>query len=131
MAAQTWTSLEQTLLVMLSQAPPPYNIIPPDFAELFPQATSYAEGRIYKDLVLLATRTEDTTSLQTTNGVRTLALAGMVPNVVIVQEGLALVQAGIRYWYDRATLDVIDLIWPNTAQVLAPAAVDTGELIAI
>jgi hypothetical protein len=124
MAAQTWTTLQQTLLVALSQSPPPYNIIPPDFTALFPQATSYAEGRIYKDLVLLATRTEDSTSLQTTNGNRSLALSTMLPNVVIVQEGLALIQAGVRYWYDKATLDVIDLIWPNISQTMAPASAD-------
>ena len=37
-------------------APPPFNVVPPDFAELYPKATGYAEGRISRDLVLVATR---------------------------------------------------------------------------
>ena len=56
MAALTWTTLQTALLAITVKAQPPYNVVPPDFAYLYPQATSYAEGRIYKDIPFLATR---------------------------------------------------------------------------
>lgn len=128
MAALTWTTLESALLAMLAQAPSPYNVIPPDFAELFPQATSYAEGRIYKELVLLATRTENSTSLSTASGVRSLALAGMTPNVIIVQEGFGLVtpagatpSTGTIQWFTKTSLDFIDRYWPQQSATMSPA----------
>lgn len=133
MAALTWTTLQSTLLSALAQAPSPYNVIPPDFAQLYPQATSYAEGRIYKDLVLLATRTEDSTSLSTTNGNRSLALASMT-NVVVVQEGLGLITPagnttsnGTIQWFVKTSLDFIDRYWPQQSATAAPNSVGEWE----
>lgn len=127
MAAQTWTSLQQTLLVMLAQSPSPYNVIPPNFTALFPQATSYAEGRIYKDLVLLATRQQNT-SLTTVGGARSLDLSTMVNTKggpIIVPEGLRLiVPSGDQVPFDEASLDVVDLLWPNPATTATPTISD-------
>lgn len=135
MSALTWTTLQESLLVMLAQSPPPYNVIPPNFAALFPQATSYAEGRIYKALVLLATRQQNAT-LITSAGNRNLTLSSMVNasgGPIIVPEGLALISpatsapsTGTRVPYDEASLDVIDLIWPTEATTVAPASAEPG-----
>ena len=134
MAALNWTTLETNLLSALAQSPPPYNVIPPDFAQLYPQAINYAEGLFYKACVFLATRTEDTTSLQTTAGTRSLALAGMVPNVVVVQETFGLItpagattSTGTIQWFTKTSLDFIDRFWPQWSATMAPDAAGSGE----
>jgi hypothetical protein len=128
-SALNWTTLQTALLAALAEAPPPYNAVPPDFAELYPQATSYAEGRITRDIPLLADRTQDT-SLTTGTG-RTVAMSGMT-NLVVVPEGISLITPsgttnpalGVRVPYDMASLDVIDLLYPNEATVVAPSLAD-------
>lgn len=129
MAALTWTTLQTELLVALAQAPPPYNVIPADFASLFPRATSYAESRICAEIPLLANRTQDT-SLTTTTGSRQLNLS-LMTNPLIVQEGLALItpastaaNVGHRAAFEKTTLDFIDLFWPDEATTLDPALAD-------
>lgn len=122
MAALTWTTLQTAIAAALVQAPSPYTALPPDFLTLFPQATSYAEGRIYRDLVLLATRTQDM-SLTTVAGARALALGSMTKQVIVV-EGVALIASGVRYSFDAASLDVVDLVWPQQGLQLAPASAD-------
>jgi len=129
MAALTWTTLQTALLAALVKAQPPYNVVPPDFAELYPQATSYAEGRIYKDIVLLATRDQDTTLTNTANS-RTISLSGMT-TPIIVPEGMALITptgagaaTGNRVWYDMTSLDVIDLTWPQESVTVEPNVAD-------
>lgn len=120
---QTYASLQTMLLAALVRGQPPWTV-PPDafFAELYPQAITYAEGRIYKDLVLLATRKTDT-SLATAANSRSVALT-MSPQI-IVPEGFALINpSGTRVPFDVTTLDVIDEIWPTEATVLPPAVND-------
>lgn len=128
MAALTYTTLQTTLLVALSQAPSPYNVIPPDFAQLYPQAITYAEGRIYRDLVPVANRQQNS-SLSTTASSRTLDLTAISPLVV---EGFALItpsgtsnpKLGTRVQFDAASLDAIDLFWPNESVTVAPQNAD-------
>jgi len=130
MAAQTWSSLQTSLLVMLSQAPSPYNQIPADFAVLYPQATSYAEGRIYQELVPLNYRKQNT-SLVTTPASRTLNLT-FASQTVLSVEGFALIipsgttnpALGTRIIYDPSSLDVIDMVWPQESVTVAPEAAD-------
>lgn len=124
----TWTTLEVELLVLLAQAPPPYNVVPPDFASLYPNATSYAETRITQEIPLLADRTADTSL--TTGTSRSLNLAAMT-RVVVVPEQLSLITpagaaaaSGARVPYDKADKAVIDMIWPNEATVVAPSIAD-------
>lgn len=126
MAALTWPSLEQTLLSTLAQAPPPYNVIPADFALLYPRATSYAESRICAEIPLLANRAQNT-QLTTTSGSRQLNLA-LMTNPLVVMERLALVTpastapaAGTRYPFIKTTLDFIDNFWPHEATTLDPS----------
>lgn len=122
MSALTWTTLQTELLVALVQAPPPYNVIPADFASLYPRATSYAESRICAEIPMLANRTQDT-SLTTTPGSRRLNLS-LMTNPLVAQEGLALVVSGTQYPYDETTLDFIDIFWPTEATTLAPNLAD-------
>lgn len=133
MSALTWTTLQTACLAETAKVQPPYTVPSADFAVIFPQATSYAEGRIYKEFGgLLATRQQNT-SLSTAGGQRTVSMAAMVnPNggPIIVPERFALYTATvpnvpfIRVQFDRASLDVIDMVWPQQAQVLAPSATD-------
>jgi hypothetical protein len=131
MAAQTYDEIQQFCYIALSQGQTPYDITPPDFAAQFPPASSYAEGRMYRDLVLLATRTQDT-SLITVAGSRTLNLTAMTPNVVIVPEGFGLIYPagttnpalGTVIPFDKASLDVIDEIWPQQSVTMDPSAAD-------
>lgn len=127
----TYATLQDATLQALVKAQPPTYTPPADFATLFPRAIEYAEGRIYRDLVLLATRTQNTT-LATTAGSRVLDLSVMTPLPVIVPEGLALIvptstsnpALGTRVPYDMASLDMIDLVWPTEATTLTPSITD-------
>ncbi len=128
MATQTYSSIQQFCYIALSQGQTPYTDTPPDFAAQFPQAASYAEGRMYRDLVLLATRTQDT-SLVTAAATRTLALEAMTPNVIVVPEGFGLIypsgqtnqRLGTVIPFDKASLDVIDQIWPQQSITMDPS----------
>lgn len=130
MAAQTWTTLQNSLLVMLSQSPSPYNVIPADFAVLFPQATSYAEERIYDELVPLNQRTQDT-SLTTAIASRTINLTAAAQQLVTVETfsliypaGTTLASMGTRIPFESTSLDVIDVIWPQESVTLDPSLAD-------
>lgn len=134
MAAQTWTSLQTACLAFTVKAQPPYTTVPLDFATVFPQATSYAEGRIFRDIPMLANR-QDNSTLTTVAGSRQLNLANMTNTSggpIIVPEGLSLIvpsgtsnpAVGTRVPYDMASLDVIDLIWPNEATTVTPSLTD-------
>ena len=123
-------TLQNATLQALVKSQPPTYTPPPDYATLFPRAIEYAEARIYRDVIMLATRTQNT-QLSTTNGSRTLLLSGMT-NPVIVPEGLALIvpvstanpALGTRVPYDMASLDAIDLLWPTEGTVLTPSITD-------
>ena len=135
MTAQTYTSLQSTLLANTVKAQPvngSYDgaIVPPDFANIYPQAISYAENRIYRDLVMLATRQQNT-SLTTTVGSRNVNLSAMTNGAggpIIVPEGFALItpstaatpSTGTRVPFDMASLDVIDQFWPTEATTVVP-----------
>lgn len=135
MAGQTWTTIQNSVIVALAQAPSPYDVeAVPDFTTLFAQATSYAELRIYRDLVMLCTRQQNT-SLTTTAGSRAINLSDMTNangGQIIVPEGLALISpAGItnpalgsRIPYVETSLDWIDLVWSIEATTLSPIAAE-------
>jgi hypothetical protein len=129
MTALTWTTLQTALLAALSKAQPPYNVVPADFAALYPSATSYAESRICQDIPMLANRTQDT-SLATVAGTRTLTTSGMALTL-LAPEGVALLTpagstlaTGTLEPFDMSSLDVIDMVWPTQSLTLAPSAAD-------
>lgn len=118
----TYSTLLTALTVALVQAPSPYTALPTDYAALVPTGISNGEGRIYRDLEALATRKTDST-LSTTANSRLLSLSAMTLPV-IVPEGLTLTVSGQTYAFDMASLDIIDLFWPNPTQALSPASSD-------
>jgi hypothetical protein len=125
----TWATLQTALLEATAKTQPPYSTIPPDFAVALPQATNYAEGRIYKEFGGLRATRQQNTSLQTTPNSRVISLTGMSnPNggPIIVPERFALFGGNLpgRVQFDRASLDMIDLIWPQQTIVLAPNVLD-------
>jgi hypothetical protein len=130
MSVQNWTSIMNSCIAMLSQAPSPYNNIPPDFVQLFPQATSYAEERIYNELVPLNQRTLNT-SLTTTPAQRTLPLGGASQSIVTVEQFALIYPSGqtdptqgTLYYFDAGSLDVINILWPQQSVTVDPSQGD-------
>lgn len=128
MAALNWTTLQTALLAETAKVQPPYTVAPADFAVVYPQATSYAEGRIYKEFGgLLATRQQNT-SLSTTGGLRLVSLTGMVNSLggpIIVPERFALVDSnGNTVQFDRGSFAIIEMIWPSPTATQAPSVTD-------
>jgi hypothetical protein len=132
MAAQTWTQLQQTFLAITVKAQPPYDptTAPGDFAALLPQATSYAEQRIYTDIPFLGHRASNAT-LSTTMGKRTVSLSMMINSAggpIIIPESLRLIapvgsspQSGTRVPFVRSSTFLIDSVWPIESTMQAPS----------
>jgi hypothetical protein len=125
--ALDYPTLQTACLVATSQAASPYTVVPPAFAAIFPLAISYAENRIYSDLMLLATRQSNTT-LATTAGSRTINMTALP---LVVAEGFGLCSptgsttaTGTFYPYEECSLDMIDILWPEQSVTLAPSAAD-------
>lgn len=126
MSALTYATLQTTLLTMLAQAPPPYNVVPPDFAQLYPRAISFAESRICQEIPFLANQRQDST-LSTTAGSRVLDLGSLTPPILVLDR-LALItpastaaELGTRNQYIQTTTDFIDMFWPTEATTGNPA----------
>lgn len=127
MTSYTYASLETAVVAALVQAQSPYTAIPPDFAELFPDATSYAEGRIARDLVLLNTRAQRggaTTASSQAFLLSSLTAPAGLDQPILVVEGVSLTVSGAAYEYDKVSLDTINLLWPQSSLTLAPNAAD-------
>ncbi len=128
MSALNYYTLRDTLAAALVQAPYPYEALPPDFEiVLYDQSITYAEGRIYKDLVLLYERVIDTT-LTTVPGSRYLDMHDMPDGQLIVVENVALITptgdktgTGTRQPFDVSSLDMVDMIWPQESLTMNPA----------
>lgn len=131
MAGYNYNTLQANCLQATVKAQPPTYTPPADFANLFPRALEYAEARICRDIILLATRTQDT-SLATTAFNRAINLSAMTSNQVIVVEGLSLITPagtanpaiGTRVPYDMASLDLVDQLWPVEGTVVTPSISD-------
>lgn len=129
MAQQTYTTIQQACIIACSQAPSPYNVLPPDFANQFPLAISYAEDRIYQNIPFLGSRKSNNT-LTTVAGEREIDISAFTLPMLVV-EGVALItptatqpSAGTRVPFDKATLDVLDSIWPQQSVTMNPTAAD-------
>ncbi len=127
MSALTFTTLQSTLLTMLAQAPPPYNVVPPDFAQLYPRAISFAESRICQEIPFLANQGQDS-SLSTTASNRVVDLSSINPPILVLDR-VALItpsstvpEAGTRHQYIQTTTDFIDMFWPTELITANPAA---------
>lgn len=123
MTAQTWNSLQTTLLATTVKAQAPYTVVPADFETLFPQATSYAEERIYTDIPMLGQRTTNT-SLTTQAGANSLdltAMANPLGGPIIVPESLYLITSNGKVPFLRASTFLINAVWPNPSQTATPS----------
>lgn len=125
-----YTAYVQQLSILAEQAiAPAYSLTDvPDFSNTIPSVINYAEGRIYRECVFLATRTQDH-SLNFTAGNRSLSFASISPSI-IVPEGLAMITpvstapaAGVRQPFDIASLDLIDIYWPQESITVDPSTV--------
>lgn len=127
MTALTYDTLQTTLLAIIARTPFPYTVSDGAFLTLYPQATSYAEQRIYHDIPMLAQRNQDT-SLVTTAGSRSIGLSGTALPIV-VPERLALLTPsgsslanGTQVQLIPTSLDWIDIFWPQQSLTWAPAS---------
>lgn len=124
----TYQDVVTAWVVLLQEAPSPYTP-PTDFNTLLPRAIEYAENRIYRKLIFLAERKTNST-LTFTAGSRTLNIATLSPQALVV-EGVAAIlpagdvpAAGTRAQYFVSSLDTIDSVWPQESVTAAPTAVD-------
>ena len=126
MAALTWTTLQTTIQAIIARTPYPYTVTDGAFTTLFPQATSYAEQRIYHDIPLLAQHLQDT-SLSTVSGTRTINLHGTTLPVIVPERVALLTPAGstlatgTQIPFLPASLDIIDMYWPQQSLTWSPA----------
>lgn len=127
MAAITWPVLQTTIQAIIARTPYPYAATDGAFNTLFPQATSYAEQRIYHEMPFLAQRLQDT-SLTTTAGSRSISLAGTTLPILVPQRVALLTPTGstlangTQVPFVPVSLDFIDMFWPNESQTWAPAS---------
>lgn len=110
-----YTEFQQSVLILTSRASAANGYVAPtDFVNILPRAIEYAENRINREIVFLADRAQNT-SLAFTGTTRELDLS-TASVVISVPEGLAAVTAGgVRIPFYEASLDVIDLFFPNPA----------------
>ena len=112
------------LLATLVKAQPPYNVSPPDFDALFPQATSYAEGRIFHDIPMLGNR-QTNSSLTTIPSSRTVETGSIVnPSggpIIVIEQFNIIVSSGARISFDQSSPQVIDQIWPVESATVTPS----------
>ena len=127
MSALTWSSLQTVLQAIIARIPAPWTATDAGFQELYPQATSYAEHRIYNDMPALAQRAQDI-SLTTTAGSRTINLYGTALPVIVPQRLALLTPSGstlangTQIPFLPTSLDFIDLYWPQESLEGAPAS---------
>ena len=120
----------QTLLV--DQAPSV------DYTTILPAAIQDGEGRIYREMDFLATRTVSN-ALTFTAGSRTLALPTSPSTVIKVLQGVAAISPagvtaanGTRNQLEEASLDYIDFTWPTESQTGLPdtwAMLDAANIV--
>lgn len=102
----------------------------PDFSNSIPFFISYAEQRIYKECIFLATRTQETTVFSPPS--RYISL-GALENKIIVVEGVAAITPvstspanGTRWQFQPVSLDMIDMVWPTESSTSSPLDTQTG-----
>lgn len=93
-----------------------------DLLAIFPQALQYAEGRLYRDLDLLATRTSDT-SVTLVAGTRTATC----PSTISIVEGVSVltpigqpVSSSKRNVLERTSLDFLDFAYGQESVTAKP-----------
>lgn len=129
MAAQTYNTIQVAVAQALSNAVgPAFTGVSDSFTVAFPQAISYAENRIYRDIVLLCERVTNATK-QTIVASRSIDITSL--NMIVVESVALLTPAGTtnpalgtRVPYDVSTLDLIDILWPQESITMSPLAAE-------
>lgn len=124
-----YTEFVQYISILATQASAANNYaLPADFTNIFPAAIEYAEDRIYREMVFLATRAQDA-SLTFSGTTRSLNLQNMT-TIIIVPEGLSIITPvgaipalGTRLPCQEASLDYIDFNWPTESLTRDPSTV--------
>lgn len=125
MTAQTWTSLKQTVAIALTQAQSPYTSFPANFEAQFPQATSYAENRIYREIPMMGQEQTQTFNGATTSGSRTVDFSSVIPNLLVVDQFFLQV-GGVDVPFDRVSYDFVLRFWPTQATTVTPSLAYQG-----
>lgn len=123
---------KQQIIILAQQAPTPYSLTDsPDFANSLPMFSQYAEARMYKEMIFLATRTTEE-SAQFTAGNAYFPLA-LLQNPIIVVEGFAAItpvgatsETGTRWEFDPVSLDMVDMAFPTASTTSAPTDAATA-----
>jgi hypothetical protein len=87
-----------------------------NFQANLPSVIDYAELRIQRDLNLLQTVVQDT-STTTTSGTRTVT----IPSAFVVVNAVNVITGTSRVPLTPVSRDVIDVLWPDTGQTAVPA----------
>lgn len=93
-----------------------------DFLTIVPDAIAYAEGRMYRELDLLATHFSDSTT-SFTAGTRTLTLPSgtlVVEQVNVITPASTQPAAGLRNPLTPTTREFLDVAWPSATGTTLP-----------
>lgn len=114
----TYDTLNLSLQNLLVDQGPSTN-----YTQILPQAISYAENRLYRELDLLSTRIVDNTSVTLVAGTRTATLPA---NFQIV-EGISIftplgqaISSSTRNVLERTTIDFLDFFYGNESTTAQP-----------
>ncbi len=116
-----WSSYITTMANMLSISPE--TVLYPDNAELVEAMINYAELRIYREIDLLRTVEEATTS-DLTPGTRSVTLPGnllIVNSATLITPASTAPNAGSRNPMQRVSMEFINFIWPNALTTGVPS----------
>ncbi len=124
----------QQQIIILAQAAsgPSYSLADNlDFQNSLPMFSQYAEARMYKELIFLATRTTEE-SAQFNAGSAYFPL-DLLQNPIIVVEGFAAItpagstsETGTRWEFDPVSLDMVDMCFPTSSITSAPDDASTA-----
>lgn len=121
MTAQTWDSIKQSAAVALTQQT---NLDATTFSATFeiqfPQATSYAENRIYREIPMMGQEQTQTFNSATSSGNRTVDFSSVIPNLLVVDQ-FFLQASGVNVPYDRVSYDFLMRIWPVQEMTVTPS----------
>jgi len=93
--------------------------------QAMPRIIEQGEGRCYRALVFLATRTQNAT-LSFTAGNRELDFSGITPTLMVIEGVAALTPVGsnqangYKRTFDVTDLDSIDMLWPQPSVTYSP-----------
>lgn len=123
---------QQVIILAQAATGPTYSLADnEDFLNSLPMFSQYAEARMYKELIFLATRTtEESAQFVAGNAYFPLAL---LQNPIIVVEGFAAItpvgsssETGTRWEFDPVSLDMVDMCFPTSSITSAPTDAATA-----